>query len=84
MAKVLKQIYPTARKEHQCYFCGGIINNPINTIMTVKQLKDELEKFDENLPVKVIDRWERYECIDDCNLTLEVSMDDDGESELYI
>ncbi len=26
MATVLKQIYPTARKEHQCYFCGGIIN----------------------------------------------------------
>ena len=52
--------------------------------MTVKQLKEELDKFDENLPVKVIDRWERYECIDDCNLTLEVSMDDDGESALYI
>ena len=26
MGTLLKQIYPIARKEHQCYFCGGIIN----------------------------------------------------------
>ena len=52
--------------------------------MTVKELKQELEKFDEDLPIKIIDRWERYECIDDWNLTLEVSMDDDGKSTLYL
>ena len=26
MGILLKQIYPIARKEHKCYFCGGIIN----------------------------------------------------------
>ena len=26
MGILLKQMYPIARKEHKCYFCGGIIN----------------------------------------------------------
>ena len=44
METVLKQIYPTARKEHQCYFCGGIVNNPTNTIMEEKTLGESLEE----------------------------------------
>ena len=63
MATVLKQIYPIARKEHQCFFCGGIINkgekyfrqsvecdgsvDDITTHINCDKLADKLKMYDE-------------------------------------
>ena len=54
--------------------------------MTVKQLKEELEKFDENLPVMVSDRCRGFVVCpeDDPDLSLEVYRDDKGKDTLFL
>ena len=54
--------------------------------MTVKQLKQELEKFDENLPVMVSDRFgaDPYYYEDDPDLSLDVHCDSFGNDTLFL
>ena len=54
--------------------------------MTVKQLKEELEKFDENLPVMVSDRCKGFVTFpeDDPDLSLEVYHDEKGNDTLFL
>ena len=52
--------------------------------MTVKQLIQELEKFDENLPVMVGCRYNGSDDEDDPDLSLSVYHDEKGNDTLFL